>query len=304
VPNKYGGRENIEAIEFLRQLNALTHVEQPGTVMIAEESTAWPSVSRPTYLGGLGFTYKWNMGWMNDTLEYIKKDPVYRRFDHWHLTFSLIYAFTENFILPFSHDEVVHGKGSMFEKVPGDDWQKAATLRTLYGFMYAHPGKKLMFMGMEFAQGREWNYDHSIDWHLLEYPMHAGIRRFVQDLNRTYVNEPALHQIDFEPAGFQWIDCNDNENSVISFIRRGKDPDDLLVVLLNFTPVPRDGYRIGVPVAGGYAELINSDAAVYGGSNQGNGGVIFSQPIASHGHHQSLQLNLPPLGFLLLKPAR
>jgi 1,4-alpha-glucan branching enzyme len=304
VPNKYGGRENIEAIEFIRQLNSLTHAEHPGTIMVAEESTAWPSVSRPTYVGGLGFTYKWNMGWMNDTLEYIKKDPIYRRYDHWHLTFSLIYAFSENFILPFSHDEVVHGKGSMFEKVPGDDWQKAATLRTLYGFMFAHPGKKLMFMGMEFGQGREWNYDHSLDWHLLEYPMHVGLRRFVQDLNRIYRAEPALHEIDFEPAGFQWIDCNDNENSVVSFIRRGKDADDLLIALLNFTPVPRDGYRIGVPFEGGFTELLNSDGEVYGGSNRGNGGLIFSQPIASHGHAQSLLLNLPPLGFLLLKPAR
>ena len=301
IPNRYGGRENLEAIDFLRQLNTLTHAEQPGTIMVAEESTAWPSVSRPTYVGGLGFTYKWNMGWMNDTLEYVSKDPVYRRYDHWHLTFSMIYAFTENFILPFSHDEVVHGKGSMFEKIPGDDWQKAATLRALYGLMYAHPGKKLMFMGMEFGQGREWNYDHSIDWHLLDYPMHAGIRRFVQDLNRLYASEPALHEIDFEPAGFHWIDCNDNENSVISFVRAGREPGDQLVALVNFTPVPRDGYRIGVPFAGAYTELLNSDAEVYGGSNQGNGGVVFSQPIPSHGHAQSLQLNLPPLGFLLLK---
>ena len=304
VPNRYGGRENIDAIDFLRQLNMLTHGEQPGSLSVAEESTAWPSVSRPTYLGGLGFTYKWNMGWMNDTLEYIKKDPVYRRYDHWHLTFSLIYAFTENFILPFSHDEVVHGKGSMWEKVPGDDWQKAATLRTLYGLMYAHPGKKLMFMGMEFGHGREWNYDHSLDWHLLDHPLQRGIQRFVQDLNRAYAAEPALHQIDFEPAGFEWIDCNDSENSVLSFVRRGRDPNDLLVALINFTPVPRDGYRIGVPYAGAYTELLNSDAEVYGGSNRGNGGVVFSEAIASHGHPQSLYLNLPPLAFLLLKPAR
>ena len=304
VPNRYGGRENLDAIEFVRQMNTLTHAEQPGSITVAEESTAWPSVSRPTYVGGLGFTYKWNMGWMNDTLEYVSKDPVYRRYDHWKLTFSLIYAFTENFILPFSHDEVVHGKGSMFEKCPGDDWQKAASLRALYGFMYAHPGKKLMFMGMEFAQGREWNYDNSIDWHLLEFPMHAGIKRFVGDLNRTYVSEPSLYEIDFDHTGFQWIDCNDNENSVISFIRRARDPNDLLVVLLNFTPVPRDGYRIGVPVAGAFTELLNSDSEVYGGSNCGNGGVVFSEPIASHGHPQSLHLSLPPLGFLLLKPAR
>jgi 1,4-alpha-glucan branching enzyme len=304
IPNRFGGRENLDAIEFVRQLNTLTHAEHPGTITVAEESTAWPSVSRPTYVGGLGFTYKWNMGWMNDTLEYIQKDPVYRRYDHWHLTFSLIYAFTENFILPFSHDEVVHGKGSMFEKMPGDDWQRAAGLRTLYGFMYAHPGKKLMFMGMEFGQGGEWNYDNSLSWHLLEFPMHSGISQFVKDLNRVYASEPALHQIDFDPAGFQWIDCNDSENSVISFIRRAKDPDDLVVAVLNFTPVPREGYRIGVPVDGGYTELLNSDAEAYGGSNCGNAGAIFTEPIASHGQAQSLNLTLPPLGCLLLKPAR
>ena len=304
IPNRYGGRENLDAIDFVRQLNTLTHAEQPGSITIAEESTAFPSVSRPTHLGGLGFTYKWNMGWMNDTLQYITKDPIYRRYDHWHLTFSLIYAFTENFILPFSHDEVVHGKGSMFEKIPGDDWQRAATLRTLYGLMYAHPGKKLMFMGLEFGHGREWNYDTSLDWHLLEFPIQQGIHRFVKDLNRTYVAERSLHEIDFDYTGFQWIDCNDSENSVISFIRRARDSHDLVVALMNFTPVPRDGYRIGVPEPGGYSELINSDAAIYGGSNQGNGGLIFSEPIASHGHPQSLRLNLPPLGFLLLKPAR
>jgi 1,4-alpha-glucan branching enzyme len=302
LPNRYGGRENLEAIDFIRQMNTLTHAEQPGSITIAEESTAWPSVSRPTYLGGLGFTFKWNMGWMNDTLVYMSKDPIYRRYDHWHLTFSLLYAFTENFILPFSHDEVVHGKGSMFGKMPGDDWQKAATLRALYGYMYGHPGKKLMFMGSEFGQGREWNYDTSLDWHLLDEPLHAGIRLFVQDLNRLYAAEPALHQVDFDPAGFQWIDCNDNENSVVSFIRRARKADDLVVVLLNLTPVPRDGYRIGVPVPGAYTELLNSDAQIYGGSNLGNGGVVFSEPIASHGHAQSLSLRLPPLGCLMLKP--
>ena len=223
IPNRYGGRENIEAIEFIRELNMLTHSEQPGSITVAEESTAWPSVSRPTYVGGLGFTYKWNMGWMNDILQYVHDDPVHRRWSHQHLTFSLIYAFSENFVLPFSHDEVVHGKGSMFAKVPGDDWQKAATLRALYGFMYAHPGKKLMFMGCEFGQTREWNYDHSLDWHMLDQPLHAGIRTFVQDLNRVYASEPALHEVDFEPAGFQWIDCNDSDNSVVSFIRRARD---------------------------------------------------------------------------------
>ena len=302
VPNRFGGRENLDAIEFLRQMNTLTHAEQPGSITVAEESTAFPSVSRPTYLGGLGFTYKWNMGWMNDILEYIKKDPVHRRWEHWHLTFSLIYAFTENFTLPFSHDEVVHGKGSMFEKPPGDDWQRAATLRALYGFMYAHPGKKLMFMGCEFGQRREWNYDQSLDWHLLDSPLHAGLRQYVQDLNRTYAAEPALYEVDFEPHGFQWIDCNDSENSVVSFIRRARDAKDFVVVLLNFTPVPRDGYRIGVPAAGAYTELVNSDAGAYAGSNQGNGGIVFTEPVPSHGYQDSLRLNLPPLGFLLLKP--
>ena len=303
VPNRHGGRENLEAIEFLRQMNMLTHAEQPGSITIAEESTAFPSVSRPTYLGGLGFTYKWNMGWMNDILEYVKKDPVYRRWDHTHLTFSLLYAFTENFILPFSHDEVVHGKGSMFGKIPGDDWRKAATLRALYGFMYAHPGKKLMFMGCEFGQTREWNYDQSLDWHALENYLHSGLRQFVTDLNRTYTSEPAMHQVDFDPHGFHWIDCNDNENSVVSLIRRAQNPDDFVVALLNFTPVPREGYRIGVPRDGGYIELLNSDAEAYGGSNCGNGGIVFTEPIASHGYNVSLSLRIPPLGFLLLKPA-
>ena len=250
-PEPYGGRENLEAIEFMRQLNTLTHGESPGSMTIAEESTAWPSVSRPAYLGGLGFTYKWNMGWMNDILEYVKKNPVYRRYDHQHLTFSLLYAFTENFILPFSHDEVVHGKGSMFGKIPGDDWQKAATLRALYGFMYAHPGKKLMFMGAEFGQGREWNHDHSLDWHLLDEPLHAGHPPLRSGFEPHYASEPALHEVDFDGAGFSWIDCNDNENSVVSLIRRAKDGGSPVIAVLNFTPVQRDGYRIGVPQAGG-----------------------------------------------------
>jgi 1,4-alpha-glucan branching enzyme len=301
VPNRFGGRENLDAVEFLRQLNTLTHAEQPGSLTIAEESTSWPSVSRPTYVGGLGFTYKWNMGWMNDILEYVKQDPIHRRWDHRHLTFSLLYAFSENFILPFSHDEVVHGKGSMFGRIPGDDWQKAATLRALYGLMYAHPGKKLMFMGAEFGQGREWNYDHSLDWHLLDEPLHRGLREYVKDLNRLYTSEAPLHEIDFDPAGFEWIDCNDSENSVVSFIRRAKN-GEIVVAILNFTPVPRDGYRIGVPMAGAYDELVNSDGEMYGGSNLGNQGVVFTEPIASHGHAQSLRLNLPPLGCLWLKP--
>jgi 1,4-alpha-glucan branching enzyme len=302
IPNRFGGRENLEAIDFIRELNTLTHADQPGSITIAEESTAWPSVSRPAYLGGLGFTYKWNMGWMNDTLQYILKDPVHRRWTHQHLTFSLIYAFTENFVLPFSHDEVVHGKGSMFQKIPGDEWQKAATLRALYGLMYAHPGKKLMFMGCEFGQSHEWNYDHSLEWHLLDHPLHAGLRLFVRDLNRVYASEPALHEVDFEPSGFQWIDCNDSENSVVSFIRRARNGSDFVTAIVNFTPVPRDGYRIGVPLGGEYLELVNSDSEAYGGSNLGNRGVVATEPIAAHGHSDSLRLNLPPLGFLILKP--
>ena len=302
VPNRFGGRENLEAIDFLRTLNTLSHAEHPGSITIAEESTAWPSVSRPTYVGGLGFTYKWNMGWMNDILEYVRQDPVHRRWHHTHLTFSLLYAFTENFILPFSHDEVVHGKGSMFGKIPGDDWQKAATLRALYGFMYAHPGKKLMFMGCEFGQGREWNYDEGLDWHLLETPLHGGLRHYVRDLNRTYVAERPLHEVDFEGTGFSWIDCNDSDHSVVAFIRRARD-GSFVVAVVNFTPVPRDGYRIGVPAPGGYAEVVNSDSEAYGGTNVGNAGLAFTEPIASHGHPDSLRLMLPPLGFLLLKPA-
>jgi 1,4-alpha-glucan branching enzyme len=303
VPNRYGGRENLEAIDFLRQLNTLTHGEAPGSITVAEESTAWPSVSRPTWLGGLGFTYKWNMGWMNDILEYVGKDPIHRRWEHRHLTFSLLYAFTENFILPFSHDEVVHGKRSMLGKIPGDDWQKAATLRALYGFMYSHPGKKLMFMGAEFGQGREWNYDQSLDWHLLDEPLHRGLHRYVKDLNHVYATERALHEVDFDPPGFQWIDCNDAENSVVSLLRRSRD-GGFVVAVLNFTPVPRQGYRIGVPAAGAYTELVNSDAEVYGGANVGNGGVVFAEPIAAHGHPHSLRLVLPPLSCLLLRPAQ
>jgi 1,4-alpha-glucan branching enzyme len=304
IPNRFGGRENLEAIDFIRRLNMQTHAEAPGSITIAEESTAWPSVSRPTWIGGLGFTYKWNMGWMNDILQYVKTDPVYRKWDHRHLTFSMLYAFNENFILPFSHDEVVHGKGSMFGKIPGDAWQKAATLRALYGFMYAHPGKKLMFMGDEFGQVREWNHDRALDWDVAGLPLHNGLKRFVQDLNRIYGSEPALHEIDFDFSGFQWIDCNDSENSVVSLIRRSKRPEDFLVAVLNFTPVPREGYRIGVPEAASYIELANSDAELYGGSNCGNGGSVATEPIAAHGYDQSISLRLPPLGFLLLKPSR
>jgi 1,4-alpha-glucan branching enzyme len=302
IPNRFGGRENLEAIEFLRQLNTLTHSEAPGSITVAEESTAFPAVSKPTYVGGLGFTYKWNMGWMNDILSYINKDPVHRRWEHRLITFSLLYAFTENFILPFSHDEVVHGKGAMIDKIPGDVWRKAATLRALYGYMYAHPGKKLMFMGSEFGQWREWNFDTSLDWHLLDAgPFHAGLRRMMQDLNWIYGRERSLYECDFDPSGFQWIDCNDNENSVISLIRRARDPRDFTVTLVNFTPIPREGYRIGVPEAGWYSEILNTDADIYGGGNVGNGGGIMTEAVPSHGWQQSLKLTLPPLACLILK---
>ncbi len=303
VPNRHGGRENLDAIDFLRELNAATHDEQPGTVMIAEESTAFPAVSRPTWIGGLGFTFKWNMGWMHDILTYAAKDPIYRRWEHRHLTFSMLYAFNENFILPFSHDEVVHGKGSMLTKMPGDTWQKAATLRALYAYMYAHPGKKLMFMGSEFGQWREWTHERSLDWHLLDDPTHAGLQRFVADLNALYTREPALHEVDFEAPGFEWIDCNDSDASVISLVRRAADPADWLAIVVNWTPVVREGYRIGVPAAGYYAELLNSDAAAYGGSNAGNDGGRTTEDVAAHGHAQSLSLTLPPLGALFLKKA-
>jgi 1,4-alpha-glucan branching enzyme len=301
VPNQYGGRENLDAVAFLQQLNTVTHGRVPGTVTIAEESTAWPAVSRPTYLGGLGFTYKWNMGWMHDMLEYVGQDPVHRRWHHNKITFSMLYAFTENFVLPFSHDEVVHGKRSMLDRMPGDVWQKHAGLRTLYGYMYAHPGKKLMFMGGEFGQWLEWNVDTSLDWHLLDEPLHEGLRRWVRDLNHAYQRERSLHEVDFESQGFSWIDCNDNENSVISMLRRSRDPQDFTVLVANFTPVPRPAYRVGVPEAGWYREVLNSDAEVYGGSNVGNGGGVLAEDHPAHGFDHSLSLDVPPLGFLLLK---
>jgi len=301
VPNRYGGRENLEAIDFLRQLNTLTHDRFPGTVTIAEESTAFPAVSRPTWVGGLGFTYKWNMGWMHDILTYASKDPIYRRWEHQNLTFSLLYAWNENFLLPFSHDEVVHGKGSMLNKMPGDAWQKAATLRTLYAYMYTHPGKKLLFMGSEFGQWREWNHDVSLDWHLTSEPLHAGVLQCVRDLNRIYATEPALHQVDFDHTGFAWIDCHDLESSVVSFMRSGHATDDWVVAVLNWTPLVRKDYRIGVPEPGAYEELINTDASAYGGGNVGNAGLVEAEAIPKHGHPYSLNLTLPPLGALILK---
>jgi 1,4-alpha-glucan branching enzyme len=302
VPNAYGGRENLDAVTFLQHLNALVHERHPGVVTIAEESTAWPGVSRPVHLGGLGFTYKWNMGWMHDILTYMSKDAIYRRWEHTHLTFSMLYAYNENFILPFSHDEVVHGKRHLLDKMPGDTWQKAANLRALYAYMFTHPGKKLLFQGCEFGQWREWNHGESLPWHLLEHPPHDGLLAFVSDLGALYKREPALHQRDYDPSGFQWIDCNDNENSVVSFIRRAADPDDLLVILMNLTPVPRHHYVVGVPTPGRYAEILNSDAAAYGGGNMGNGGHVATTPEPAHGHAQSLSVTLPPLSCLVLKP--
>ncbi len=304
VPNRFGGRENLEAMDFLRELNVLTHGEHPGTITMAEESTAWPGVSRPVHLGGLGFSYKWNMGWMHDMLQYVHQDPVYRRYAHQHVTFSLLYAFSENFMLPFSHDEVVHGKGSLMRRMPGDPWQKAANLRALFGFMYGHPGKKLLFMGGELGQWSEWDHDASLDWDLLEHAPHAGLQRYVRDLNRCCRQEPALHQMDFAPEGFQWIDCHDAENSVVSFVRRATDPDDHVVVVVNFTPVPRQSYRIGVPRGGVYREILNSDAASYGGGNMGNLGSVWTDAIPSHDFDQSVAVMLPPLACLMFAPER
>ena len=301
IPNQFGGRENLEAISFLQQLNSLTHGEHPGTMTAAEESTSFPGVSRPVHLGGLGFTYKWNMGWMHDILQYMNEDPIHRRWHHNLVTFSALYMHSENFILPFSHDEAVHGKRALIDKMPGDAWQKYASLRVLYGYMYGHPGKKLLFMGGEFAQWREWNHDRSLDWHLLDDPAHAAIRQYVRDLNRLYQTEPALHEADSDPAGFRWIDCNDMEHSVVSLVRYARDRRDAVVMAFNFTPVPRMEYRIGVPEAGFYVERLNSDAAIYGGGNVGNQGGVESEPIVAHGFDQSVRLTVPPLGCLLLK---
>ena len=302
LPNRYGGNENLEAIAFLKRFNETIYGEQPSTLTVAEESTSWPMVSRPTYLGGLGFGLKWNMGWMHDVLSFFSRDPVHRRFHQNELTFAVMYAWSENFVLPLSHDEVVHLKGSLHGKMPGDDWQKFANLRALYAYMFAHPGKKLLFMGGEFGQTREWNHDTSLDWHLLrEGPYHAGLQQLVRDLNRVHRAEPSLHQRDFEPAGFEWIDLTDADHSTLSFLRRARDPDDIVIAVCNFTPVPRMGYRVGVPALGYYRELINTDAREYGGSGVGNRGGIHAAPTAWHGRPASLQLDLPPLGVIYLK---
>jgi 1,4-alpha-glucan branching enzyme len=298
IPNEYGGRENLPAILFLRRLNEEVYKNYPDVQMIAEESTAWPMVSRPTYVGGLGFGMKWDMGWMHDTLDYMSKDPVHRKFHHNSLTFRLLYAFHENFILPLSHDEVVHGKGSLMNKMSGDDWQKFANLRLLYGYMYAQPGKKLLFMGAEFGQWREWSHEESLDWHAVATPFHQGIQRWVQDLNRVYRSTPALHEIDFDCTGFEWLDCNDSDNSTISLLRKGRSEKERLAVVCNFTPVPRRPYRVGVPRSGFWQEVLNSDASAYGGSGMGNLGGMEAEPIPFHGHPWSLNLILPPLSAL------
>lgn len=301
IPNEYGGNENIEAISFIKEMNRSIYSEHHDVQTTAEESTAWPMVSRPTYIGGLGFGMKWNMGWMNDTLEFFSKEPVYRKYHHNKLTFSIMYAFTENFLLPLSHDEVVHGKGSLLGRMPGDVWQKFANLRALYGYMFGHPGKKLLFMGGEIGQWSEWNHDGSIDWHLLDNPLHRGLRQWVADLNRFYKNEPALYEIDFSYEGFEWIDFRDYEQSVISFIRKGRDAREPVLIVCNLTPVPRSNYRINVPSSGHWQERLNSDARIYGGSGIGNYGGVRSKPASTSRDYNYIEINLPPLGVLFFK---
>jgi 1,4-alpha-glucan branching enzyme len=302
VPNEFGGRENLDAVSFLKKFNEIVHADYPGIITFAEESTAWPMVSRPTYLGGLGFGLKWNMGWMNDTLEYFTKDPIYRKYHHNDITFSLIYAFTENFILPFSHDEVVHGKGNMLNKMPGDMWQKFATLRALYSYMYAHPGKNLLFMGTEFGQWDEWNCYKSLDWHLMQWDPHKKLHGMVRELNRLSRSMPVFYENDFSWEGFEWLDFHDSDQSLISFIRKGKNPEDVLVCLFNFTPTPRGGYRVGVPFPGHYREIFNSDSEHFWGSNMGNGGVVPSDPIPWQGREHSMLITVPPLAGIYFRP--
>jgi len=302
VPNQFGGREDLEAVSFLKELNEMMYAREPGVISAAEESTAWPGVSRPTYLGGLGFGFKWNMGWMHDTLAYMQQDPVYRRYHHNELTFSFVYAFTENFILPLSHDEVVHGKGSLYEKMAGDHWQKLANLRTLYGYMWAHPGKKLLFMGGELAQKTEWDAEGSLPWDLLESPEHAGVQSLVRDLNHAYKAQPALWALDFEPDGFFWLEPNDADANIVAFARQTEGAKDVLVFVGNFSPVPRSSYRVGLPRAGHWREAVNTDSRFYGGSDQGNFGGIEAEPIPWHGQPYSAELTIPPLAALWLVP--
>jgi 1,4-alpha-glucan branching enzyme len=301
IPNEHGGRENLEAIGFLRQLNKAVYQRHPDGQTIAEESTPWPMVSRPLHIGGLGFGLKWDMGWMHDTLNYMSRNPLSRRYHHNELTFRLHYAFSENFILPLSHDEVVHGKGSLLAKMPGDKWEKFANLRLLYGYMYAQPGKKLLFMGGEFGQWREWNHDDSLDWHLLAHRPHQGLERWVEDLNKVYRSEPALHELDCEQGGFEWVDCNDTDHSTLSFLRKGRSTDHVFIVVCNFKPVPRHNHRVGVPRGGPWREILNSDAKDYGGGGHGNMGSVEAAPIPIHGNPFSLTLTLPPLGVVFLK---
>jgi 1,4-alpha-glucan branching enzyme len=301
VPNQYGGRENIAAIGFLRRLNQEVYKNHPDVQTIAEESTSWPMVSRPNYVGGLGFGLKWDMGWMHDTLAYMSQDPIFRRYHHNKLTFRMIYAFHENFVLPLSHDEVVYGKRSLIGKMPGDDWQKFANLRALFGYMYAQPGKKLLFMGGEFGQWREWVHDGSLDWDLLNHPFHAGLQRWVQDLNRLYRDEPALHEMDCHPAGFEWIDCDDADSSAVTLIRKAKSSSTIILVVCNFTPVPRYSYRLGSPRGGYWQEILNSDAGDYGGSNMGNLGGVETVPVPLHGRPYSLTITLPPLSVCFFR---
>jgi 1,4-alpha-glucan branching enzyme len=303
VPNAYGGREDLDAVSFLKEMNEVVHGQESGVVSTAEESTAWPGVSRPTYVGGLGFGFKWNMGWMHDTLDYFQRDPVYRRFHHHQLTFSLMYAFSENFILPLSHDEVVHGKGSLVGKMPGDRWQRLANLRALYAFMWAHPGKKLLFMGGELGQEREWSHERSLDWHLLEQPEHAGVQGLVGDLNRLYRAEPALWEVDFEAAGFEWIEPNDASANTLAFARWSQDRERVVVCACNLSPVPRHAYRLGLPRAGRWREALNTDSEFYGGSNAGNVGGVESEPVPWHEQPFSAEVTLPPLGVVWLVPA-
>jgi 1,4-alpha-glucan branching enzyme len=304
IPNQYGGRENLDAIDFLKKMNEQIYANYPDVITVAEESTAWPSVSRPTYVGGLGFGYKWDMGWMHDTLKYFALDPVHRKFHHNLLSFRMLYAFGENYMLPLSHDEVVHGKGSLLGKMNGDEWQKFANLRLLFGYMFAQPAKKLLFMGCEFGQWAEWNHDASLDWHLLEYPPHRGLQRWVRDLNTFYRGERAMHELDCEPGGFEWVDANDAENSVASFVRKGKPGAADVLVVCNFTPIPRHNYRVGVPQGGHWDEVLNSDAPLYGGSGQGNFGGLDAAPVPSHGRPYTLTITAPPLGMVAFKHAQ
>jgi 1,4-alpha-glucan branching enzyme len=301
IPNRFGGHENLEAVEFIKQLNLAVYRDHPDTQTIAEESTAWPMVSRPTYLGGLGFGLKWNMGWMHDTLKYFQQNPVHRKYHHGRLTFSIWYAFSENFVLPLSHDEVVHGKGSLIGRMPGDEWQQFASLRLLYGYMWTHPGKKLLFMGGEFGQKREWQHEESLEWHVLQYPLHEGVQRWLADLNRLYRSTAALHEIDFSNEGFEWVDCDDADMSVLSFLRLSRGGAPLLTVC-NFTPVPREAYRVGVPCGGVWRERLNSDAAAYGGSGMGNLGAVTASEPGVHGRPFTLTLTLPPLAAVIFTP--